>query len=968
MSARNQSVFKQILSVAQLLLFFWLSVAPTLGQQTQANQQVQPDIRDLPIGVPVERKLTQQEVHLYGIELKQGEVVRVNFKEKGVDVGAVFVRVPDEQKVSAASNQGTGFMRESVTLIAPQDGWYALAVRAEPVTDPKVSATYELLATRDVKASNSDSQRARAELLLEEGSRAQQSSDQQSLASAKEKGMEAHTIWRSLGEEYWEGISEVLIGSSGIYSEKPVEGVAPLKDALRIFQGLNDQPAIAHVSLALATLYITMKDHEQASAFLNQSLSIARKLGDKRIESLSAMINSSNVLGDVEKPLSNNYAEEVSRARARNDKHAEALIWANHVLRNSLDDEMLEDEERDTLFARAEREALPLLRTLKERDLELHVLLGLGVGLYDEEAEDPSVNQRSLNYVCQALVLAQIQNNRMMQAYAYLQLNVFYSSDNDPLAILFGKKALDVIQEMRSELRIGDKETQQAVAKYLEDGSADLASDLIGEGRFAEAVQILNQVRDQEFFDFKLVRSPEAKLTLTPREAKSSAAFDAAIVQAAAKYANVDGQHFEAAGREIKSLLGRIEQTFAGPKEVAENVPDAVELQSAMRDLSAVTRQKHVALYLDGDIDDVLLITPEGIKGFTRQISLFALSEWNEDPIPEFLRNLRSPKVDPRPAGAKLYRKIFKQVEVFKENNDTNTLEAELARYQPHVLHWSIGGSLRYVPMAALYDPTAKQYLVEKFQNVIFTRSRKERFLLSSRSWAQGVGLGTSIAYEGFPALPGVVEELALIFGDTEKAQNGLLSGRVFLDKSFTRQTLLSIPSLRPALVHIASHFKFQPGDSRNSFLLLGDGSRVSLFDMQQNLTMFAGVDLITLSACETAAQQSNSAGKEVDGFAELAQRLGANSVIATLWKISDGATVKLMADFYRLRMQNPEAPKSEILQRAQLNLLRGGLTTQLTGTRPRRVRGTDEESTIAPATLNHPYYWAAFVLYGSSR
>ena len=147
---------------------------------------------------------------------------------------------------------------------------------------------------------------------------------------------------------------------------------------------------------------------------------------------------------------------------------------------------------------------------------------------------------------------------------------------------------------------------------------------------------------------------------------------------------------------------------------------------------------------------------------------------------------------------------------------------------------------------------------------------------------------------------------------------------------------------------------------------------------MQQNIRLFEGVDLLALSACETTAQQAGANGKEVDGFAELAQRLGASSVLATLWKVSDAGTSKLMTEFYRLRRENSTLPKSEILRNVQLNFLNGKSTAEA-GARRRGSRGvelvgtTDKTSRIPfkPAIespFEHPYYWAPFVLFGSPR
>lgn len=54
-------------------------------------------------------------------------------------------------------------------------------------------------------------------------------------------------------------------------------------------------------------------------------------------------------------------------------------------------------------------------------------------------------------------------------------------------------------------------------------------------------------------------------------------------------------------------------------------------------------------------------------------------------------------------------------------------------------------------------------------------------------------------------------------------------------------------------LVHIASHFCFQSGNAEGSFQL-GDDSKFSLHDMSTYPGLYAGVDLLVLSACQTAA------------------------------------------------------------------------------------------------------------------
>src|SRR5690606_4570504 len=101
---------------------------------------------------------------------------------------------------------------------------------------------------------------------------------------------------------------------------------------------------------------------------------------------------------------------------------------------------------------------------------------------------------------------------------------------------------------------------------------------------------------------------------------------------------------------------------------------------------------------------------------------------------------------------------------------------------------------------------------------------------------------------------------------------------------------------------HIATHFRFQPGDDRASFLLLGDGTQLAVADIAALPNVFRGVDLLTLSACSTAVGDIHARdGREVESFAVLAQEKGARAVFASLWPVVDESTSVLMRLFYRI-------------------------------------------------------------------
>lgn len=88
---------------------------------------------------------------------------------------------------------------------------------------------------------------------------------------------------------------------------------------------------------------------------------------------------------------------------------------------------------------------------------------------------------------------------------------------------------------------------------------------------------------------------------------------------------------------------------------------------------------------------------------------------------------LQNPRGDARPEARALYEIMVGPV------------AADLERCGAKTLMGSLDGTLRYVPVAALYD--GKQYLVERYRNVVFTpASEVEGFgVLAQRQGAKAM-------------------------------------------------------------------------------------------------------------------------------------------------------------------------------------------------------------------------------------
>lgn len=121
---------------------------------------------------------------------------------------------------------------------------------------------------------------------------------------------------------------------------------------------------------------------------------------------------------------------------------------------------------------------------------------------------------------------------------------------------------------------------------------------------------------------------------------------------------------------------------------------------------------------------------------------------------------------------------------------------------------------------------------------------------------------------------------------------------------------------------------------SNNRLDLSGQSLRAGL-SQEMMLQLPSQVDLLVLSACQTAAGDNRAAL----GLAGVAVRAGASSTIASLWSVNDQSTAILMGRFYESLVQ-PAVSKAAALRQAQLRLLEGD--------------------------LSHPFYWAPFVLVGN--
>ncbi len=252
-------------------------------------------------------------------------------------------------------------------------------------------------------------------------------------------------------------------------------------------------------------------------------------------------------------------------------------------------------------------------------------------------------------------------------------------------------------------------------------------------------------------------------------------------------------------------------------------------------------------------------------------------------------------------------------------------------------------GALQNIPVAALFDRSTEQYLVDRYPVAVTPglqilgaqspQGDRSGILIGGLTTASGRKDGNrSNIYEPLTHATAEIRAIKSLFKRSIE-----LVGRDFTATNL-RQTLATGDY---ATLHLATHGRFS-SDPRQNFIVtatddksIGTRDRIDLPDLQRILKQGKQkIDTIVLSACETATGDRRAAL----GLAGTAIQSGAASTIASLWAVDDLATAQLMREFYT-SISRDRASKAAALRTAQ-----------------RSIR----------QQYPHPYYWASFVLVGN--
>ncbi|WDD36186.1 CHAT domain-containing protein (plasmid) [Nostoc sp. UHCC 0926] len=269
-----------------------------------------------------------------------------------------------------------------------------------------------------------------------------------------------------------------------------------------------------------------------------------------------------------------------------------------------------------------------------------------------------------------------------------------------------------------------------------------------------------------------------------------------------------------------------------------------------------------------------------------------------------------------------------------------NSLIAPVKEYLPldGTLVFTLDTSLQSLPMGLLHD--GKNYLLQQYSitETLGSKVRQPKFLNKEQLIVLIAGLSKLSpslnglnSPKGMRVLPEVAAEVANIKEET-KSSLSLLNEK-FTYKRFQEE----LSTGHFPIIHLTTHAQFSSLPQQTMFFSWDKPINLLEFDSllkQKNQTSEDAIELLVLSACETAKGNKRSAL----GIAGIAAQAGARSTVATLWRVDDKSTALLIKEFYK-ELKDGKT-KAEALRLAQLSLL-------------------------SNPDYSHPYYWAGFLLVG---
>jgi CHAT domain-containing protein/tetratricopeptide (TPR) repeat protein len=738
-------------------------------------------------------------------------------------------------------------------------------------------------------------------------------------SKALETYQQSLVIRREIGDRAGEGSTLNNIGgvydSLGQYSK----AFEYYQQSLAISKEIGDRAVEGTTLNNIGEVYRVLGQYSKALETFQRSLAISKEIGNRAVEG-TTLNNIGGVyysLGQYPKALAT-YQQSLSIRKEIGDRAGEGTTL-NNIGGNY--DSLGQYSKALATY----QQSLAISKEIGDRAGEGTTLNNIGK-VYGVLGQYP----KALETFQRSLAISKEIGDRAGEGATLDNIGYSYGALKLPeSSISFLKQAVNVYESIRHDNLPLSREQQESYTKTVESTYRKLADLLLSQGRLIEAQQVLELLKVQEIYGIdsenRAILTPSG-IQYTATEAEINKQHGNLVALGQKLYACEEASKFKCTANQKsqwQSQRQALQQQFDQTLQEAEGKAKNRIRQSAVTGKddfiksyqNLVETQPGTLLVYPFVTEDKLWLlwaSKGGVLGSTEVPTVGRVTLLKA--VANFRDQLQNPNSDPtalRQSAQQLYQWLIKP------------LEPALAAKDIKHLIFSLDSTTRYIPVSALMDNN-KNYLIEKYTistvlNASLTDT--EARLPNSPQQSSVLGLGVSLGFPPeFKALKNVEPELTAIVKATGET-TGLYPGKKFRNENFTQQTLTD--NLKEQnILHIATHAKFLSTNPKESYLLLGNGQKYPIRDIQY-LRNLGKVHLVVLSACETGLGESDADGKEILGISAYftGGQSKAKAVLASLWKVNDTSTSELMQQFYQ-NLAKGTLTKSEALRQAQLSML----------------------------------------------
>lgn len=519
-----------------------------------------------------------------------------------------------------------------------------------------------------------------------------------------------------------------------------------------------------------------------------------------------------------------------------------------------------------------------------------------------------------------------------LRARAFLRLGQVDS------ALAVGRRAVSTVERVRGSFRSRAMRTGFAAARQKT--YADLMSALLAAGMTSEAFVVADQARGQALREHVGLRGGSGSATQTSAGTGRGEELLRRIGQLVATLDAIQAEGSTGADTATALLWARLAR--------ARGDYEALQVSLAERNSGAVSRRPGNRLAIEvraalkpGEVLLEYFVMPDRVVAFvlTPDTSLVVASEAAREDLESRVRLARKLVGSPDGTAAEAVPVLEALYEtlIAPAARSIPLSEADVLLLVPH-------GVLTYLPFAALLEPGRGRRLVEILPLLHLPSAASLPELRSRGSGGSEVGFTDEATYvlAPFPTeLPATDEEARAVMPLRPDAL-------FYRGATATEERLRSVLE-SGGLVHFASHAVMNARNPLFSRLEVAPGRREEPDDdgrleIHEILDMQIKTPLIYLSGCDTGLGPATAtrfdSGEDYSTLAQSFLYVGAQNVLATLWRVED-RSASLLASYFYEELRDALPPQA--LANAQLRM-------------------------ISHPEFGDPFYWAGYRLNGSGR